>query len=75
MTFEHLVDWLGGAVMVIGVLWTLVKSVHVRVNVRVRKLDQPPPADDGEPKFTFQSQVKVEHGRPIHFGTRTNPPG
>ena len=73
MTFVKLVDWLGVALAVVGVLWTIVKSVHVRVNVRVRKLDQPP-ATDGEPKFTFHSQTKVEHGRPIRFGTRKTPP-
>lgn len=74
MTFVQLMDWLGVALAVGGVLWTLIKSVHVRINVRVKKLDQPP-ADDGEPKFTFQSQMKLEHGRPIRFGTRSTPPG
>lgn len=74
MTFVQLADWLGVAFGVIGVVWTLVKSVHVRVNVRVRKLDEAP-VDDGQPKFTFQSQTKVEHGRSIRFGTRTTPPG
>lgn len=73
MRFVQLVDWLGAALAVVGVLWTLVKSVHVRVNVRVRKLDQPP-SDDTAPKFTFEPQMKVEHGRPICFGTRTTPP-
>lgn len=73
MRFVQIVDWLGAALAVVGVLWTLVKSVHVRVNVRVRKLDQPP-VNEREPNFTFQSQMKVEHGRPIRFGTRTTPP-
>ncbi|HWY14078.1 MAG TPA: hypothetical protein VNX86_02950 [Rhizomicrobium sp.] len=71
MTFAHLVDWLGGAIVVVGVLWTLVKSVHVRVNIRVRKLDTPPPADDGKPRFTFEAHTRVEHGKPITFGARS----
>lgn len=74
MNLEHLMDWIGGVLAIGGALWMLVKSVHVRINVRVRKLDQPP-ADDGGPKFTFEGQAKVEHGRPIRFGTRGAPPG
>lgn len=66
-------DWLGVALAVAGVVWTLVKSVHVRVNVRVRKIDQPAP-DPTEPKFTFEGHTKFEHGGPIRFGTRSNPP-
>jgi hypothetical protein len=73
MTFVHVVDWLGGALAIVGVAWTLVKSVHVKVNVRVRRLDQPP-ADKGEAKFSFEGHAKLEHGRPIAFGTRSTPP-
>jgi hypothetical protein len=74
MTFAHLLVWAGGGIVVVGVLWMLIKSVHVRVNVQVRKLDTPT-ADDGKPKFTFGGNTKVEHGRAITFGTRATPPG
>ncbi|MGH6888740.1 MAG: hypothetical protein ACREHF_06040 [Rhizomicrobium sp.] len=69
----YIVDWLGVALAVAGVLWTVVKSVHVRVNVRVRTLDAPPPGDR-EPKFTFEGHTTIEKGGPIRFGTRIQPP-
>lgn len=66
-------DWLGVALAVAGVVWTLVRTVHVRVNVRVREIDEPA-SDPAEQKFTFEGHAKLEHGGPIRFGTRSSPP-
>lgn len=65
-------DWLGVALAVAGVVWVLVKSVHVRVNVRVRTIETPA-SDRTEPKFTFESHGGIEHRHPIRFGTRARP--
>lgn len=69
-------DWLLGAFAVAGVLWTLVKSVRVRVNVNVRSLtpDEVPPVARGEPKVSFDLHTNFEPGKPIRFGTRTGLP-
>jgi hypothetical protein len=74
MSLPPLVDWLFGLLGVGAVLWTLIKSVHIKVNVRVRKLTPEDRAEDQQPKFTFESQTKLEQGKPIRFGTRTGQP-
>lgn len=77
MPLSPIMDWTLGAIGVAGVLWTLVKSVRVKVNVRVRKItpEDTGPAGMDEPKFSFEKHVQVEHGKLPHFGTRTAPPG
>jgi hypothetical protein len=76
MTLPAAADWIFGAIGVACVLWTLVRSVHVKVKFRVRKLtpDDSEPALGAGPKFSFQKAIRVEHGKPIHFGTRTGIP-
>jgi len=69
-------EWLFGAFAVAGVLWTLVKSVRVRVRLNVRRLtpEEAPPRSSDEPKVSFDVHTKFEQGKPIRFGTRNGLP-
>jgi hypothetical protein len=75
MTFPPLIGWLLAAIAVVGVVWTLLKSVHVNIKVRVRRVTpgEAPPADDAEPIFSFHAGTHFDQGKAIHFGTRKSP--
>lgn len=72
MSLPPSLDWIIGAFGVAGVLWTLVRSIHVRVRVRKLTPDETAQANNGGPKLSFH--MKAEQRGPIHFGTRTSPP-
>jgi hypothetical protein len=44
----------------------------VKIKAKMRKLtpDGAESAESKEPKITFEKQVRVEHGKPLHFGAR-----
>jgi hypothetical protein len=76
MTLSTTADWVFGGVAFVRVLLALVRSVHVKIRVNVRKLTpgEAETAASDEPKFSFEKQVRVEHGKPLHFGTKIGPP-
>ena len=72
MSLPPSLDWIFGAFAVASVLWTLVRSIRVRVRVRKLTPDEAVQANDGGPKLSLR--IKAEQRGPIHFGTRTSPP-
>ncbi|HEY1615012.1 MAG TPA: hypothetical protein VGF97_15105 [Rhizomicrobium sp.] len=72
MSFPTAMEWGFGILAAAGALWTLVKSVHIRVRVNVRRLNSDDPvAAAGEPKLSVDTQTHYEHGGLIRFGKKT----
>jgi hypothetical protein len=63
-----------GILGIVSVILTVIRSVHVKVKVNVREITPGDAAPADGPKFSFEKQVQVEHGKPIQFGAKTSLP-